>query len=316
MSDADIIQELGGAVGQLFNSEGASASAASYSGAAQLAEQNAQLAAASTRIQSSQVTRSVEQGIGTTQADVAGAGFTTSGSALDILQMDAQQGALANSLVNIQGAINENSYAAQAGAYQAEAKAASESSTAGVVGAIASLGGALVSGGTQLASAGNTVSKGYNYVTNLFSGGDSAATEAGIDTTSNVWVDAAGNTVAANSPGAIQLSASQAAQLAQTGEMPSLASATDTAVSEGASIGEEATATTAETVDTSEVALGTSEDAVTTGIGDFLSGAATDVVTGVGDAVSAAASIASGIGDAVAGAASDLADAAVAALAC
>lgn len=164
------ITDLGGAVGSLFTSEGNAAQAKDFQGAATLATQNAQLAAASTKIQATQTARSVAQSLGTTQADVAGAGFTTSGSGLAILKASASQGALAKSLVNIQGAINENSYAAQAGAYSGEATAAKEASTAGTIGAIGAIGGALVSGTGNLISAGKTVASGANYVSNLFSG--------------------------------------------------------------------------------------------------------------------------------------------------
>lgn len=172
------ITDLGGAIGSLFTSQGNAAQAKDFQGASTLATQNAQLAAASTRIQATQTARSVAQSLGTTNADVAGAGFTTSGSALDILKSSASQGALAKSLVNIQGAINENSYAAQAGAYSGEATAAKEASTAGTIGAIGAIGGALVSGTNQLASAGKTVVDGYDYVTGLFSGDASATITA------------------------------------------------------------------------------------------------------------------------------------------
>src|ERR1700679_700573 len=101
----DIVTALGGAVGSLFTSEGNTAEANSYTSAGELEEQNAQLTAASTRIQETQMARQVSQSLGTTQADVAGAGFTESGSALDILKSSAQQGALAKSLINIQGAV-------------------------------------------------------------------------------------------------------------------------------------------------------------------------------------------------------------------
>ena len=253
-----LVQDIGGAVGDLFTSKGNAAQAADYQGAANLATQNAQLSAASTRIQETQVARSVTQSLGTTQADIAGAGFTMSGSALDILRSSASQGSLATSLVNIQGAINENSYAAQAGAYAGEAKAANEASDASKVNAIASIGGALISGTGQLAQAGKTVVQGYNYI---FGGGDSAAAAAGIAQNAGVWVDAAGNSVAEGTAGAIQLSASDATTLAQTGQLPSLLSATDSSISAGASIG-----TTDVTLDTSSVPLGATTDEVSAGI--------------------------------------------------
>lgn len=172
-----VIQEVGGAVSDLFTSRGNAAQAADYTGAASLATQNAQLAATSTKIQETQVARSVTQSLGATQADVAGAGFTTSGSALDLLRSSASQGSLAKALVNIQGAINENSYAAQAGAYAGEAKAAGEAANAGKINAIASIGGALVNNAGDLLSAGKTVVQGVKYVANSIFGNPSTATQ-------------------------------------------------------------------------------------------------------------------------------------------
>lgn len=290
-----LVSGIGGAVSSLFTSEGNAAQAKDFQGAATLAEQNAQLAAASTRIQEQQTSRSVAQSLGTTEADVAGAGFTTSGSALDILKSSAQQGALAKSLVNIQGAINENSYAAQAGAYSGEASAAKEASTAGTIGAIASIGGALISGAGTLASAGGTVAKGYDYVTSLFSGGATTETAAPIQ-------------------GLGEITAT---------DLPVL-SATDSSIAAGA------------TIDTSGIALGTTEAAAEEGVAtagtDIGATLASSVGADAADAVAtdvaaaAAEDTAAAVGeDVAASAAADAAgtdilatigDAAVAALAC
>jgi hypothetical protein len=217
-----LVLDIGGAVGSLFAAQGNAAEATSYTSAAQLDEQNAQLSAASTRIQETQTARAVTQSLGTTQADVAGAGFTESGSALDVLKSSAQQGALATSLVNIQGAINENAYAAEAGANLAKAKAANEAQTAGTISAIASIGGALLSSGSSLAKTASNVVSGGKYVYNsLFGPDDPLAASAGVDQSAAVWVDGAGNSVAAGTPGAIQLTPEQASSLAETGALPS-----------------------------------------------------------------------------------------------
>lgn len=145
-----LITSGGQAVQDLFQSEGAAAEAKSYTGASQLAQQNAALTAASTRIQETETSRQIFQAEGTQTADVASAGFTESGSALDLLRSSAQQGSLAKSLTNIQGAIAENSYAAQAGAYQGAAASAKESVAANQTSAVASIGGALLNAGQQL----------------------------------------------------------------------------------------------------------------------------------------------------------------------
>lgn len=264
------ITELGGAVGSLFTSQGNAAQANDFQGASTLATQNAQLAAASTKIQATQTARSVAQSLGTSQADVAGAGFTTSGSALAILRSSASQGALAKSLVNIQGAINENSYAAQAGAYAGEAKAANEASTAGTIGAIGAIGGALVSGTGKLASAGNTVSQGVNYISGLF----------------GPATDGFGDEVVTGNAGQLLSGLGPDGLAADTG---AAVSGTDTVVTAGAA------------VDTSGISIGSTLSDVTSGISDFVSGAADTVVEGVGDAFAGAAEVAGDVADAAAG---------------
>ena len=241
-----VVSEAGNAVSDLFGSQGEAAQANSYAGGAALAQQNAQLTAASTAIQQTQTTRQVEQSLATTQADVAGAGFTESGSALDILKMSAQQGALAKSLVNIQGAINENSYAAQAGALSGEAAAANATSTAGEISgivnaagaAVGAIGGVLSASGTSIAGVGSSL---YNSI--FGSSSDTLAANAGIAQNSDVWVDSAGNTVAANTPGAVQLTTAQAAQLTggSAGSLSQIAqtdfaSNTDQTVAQGANV--------------------------------------------------------------------------------
>ena len=279
------IESLGNAASALFSSQGNAAEANSYTSAGQLEEQNAQLTAASTRIQETQTARGVAQSLGTTQADVAAAGFTNSGSALDVLRSSAQQGSLQKSLINIQGAINENSYASQAGADFAKAKAANEANTAGTVSAIASIGGALISGGTKLAQAGTTVSKGVDYVSGLF--GSEEASIGAVDPaeeTGDLYLDSLAN--------------------------ESIGSATDASIGAGADIGS-ALETTDIGLDTSGVALGTTEDAVTSGITDALSGSIVgDVGEGIADAAASAASGAAELGASIAEGASEAFDAA------
>lgn len=279
------IGTLGGAVGSLFQTEGNRAEANSYTSAAQLDEQNAALTAASTRIQETQTARAVSQTLGTQAADVAGAGFTESGSALDLLKSSAQQGALATSLVNIQGAINENAYAAEAGANYAKAKAANEATTAGTISAIASIGGALVNGSGELATAGKTVASGYDAIF----GGSAASTVGSISPTTLSALTgstATGSGLAADFAGGM--------------------SATDTAI------------TSSLAYDTSGVALGATTSAVDAGIASattgVLSGAgALDAGTFVaGDALAASAADSAAI---AAGSSSFLGDIGTAALA-
>lgn len=285
MALGDIITAGGLAVNDLFSSQGSAAAANSYTGAAALATQNAQLTAESTRIQEAQTARQVSMTLGTQEADVAGAGFTESGSALDLLSSSAQQGALAKALVNTQGAINENSYAAQAGAYTAEAKSANEASSAGVVSAIASVGGALLNSSSNpigtLADAGKTVVQGINIfggtaapaAGTAFSG---AAATSAAETTSSFL--SGGSTAAADFSGVAEQSALEnTASFLGTDAAP-LLSYTDATIAAGADIG----------LDTSTLAIGSTEavagatiDATTAAISDTVAEAVTDVAADV-----------------------------------
>lgn len=260
------IGQIGGAVGSLFQSQGNVAEANSYTSAAELDTQNAALVAASTRIQSYQQARTVTQSLGATQADVAGAGFTESGSALAILKSSAQQGALANSLTNIQGAINENAYAAEAGANLAKAKAANEANTAGTISAIASIGGALVNGSQQLLSAGQTVVKGAQTVyDSIFGSAAATASSSAALNATGLGAEFSGGAI----PGGL------GADFSLEG-----VSATDSAISAGGNLlGASSSSAVADiggftTIDTSAAALGS--DAAT---------AASDLASAAGDAI-------------------------------
>ena len=261
MSFGDIVNGFGTAVNDLFQAGGNAAQANDFQSAATLATQNAQLTAASTRVQETQTARQVTQTLGTQTADVAGAGFTESGSALDLLASSASQGALAKALTNIQGAITENSYAAQAGAYSGESAAAKEASTGSTVGAIAALGGAVINGTGQLVSAGKTVVSGYNY---LFGSSDSTA-----------GVGASGASDLTN--------VSTQAQFLQPGVVSDsgLLSSTDTSIANGSDLSG-AFASTDVGIDTSGLSIGTGLDAADAGISDAFSSIGSDIIPGVG----------------------------------
>src|ERR1043166_7573782 len=110
--------DLGGAVGDLFRGFGDRVEAKNYRLAAGLADQNAQFTQMSTDIKEMQATRAITMGMGQTQADVAGAGFAQSGSALDLLRDSASQGALTKAVLSEQGLITEAGYKEQAESYR------------------------------------------------------------------------------------------------------------------------------------------------------------------------------------------------------
>lgn len=115
------VNDIGGAVGALFGAKankrmaaGYDASAASYGRAATLAYENAGIVRESTALQKTMQEREIYKTIGGQQADVAGAGFTAGGSALDLLRDSTAQGQLTMELIQKQGDINEKGYLLQA----------------------------------------------------------------------------------------------------------------------------------------------------------------------------------------------------------
>lgn len=125
------INDFSGAVGDLFAAEGykykqqgAQIEQGMYTQAAGFARQNEQFTAISTGIKEMQQQRELTQTMGATNAAVAGAGFESSGSALDLLAASAQQGALTHQVLGYQGQITEAGYEQQAKALDAQAQAA------------------------------------------------------------------------------------------------------------------------------------------------------------------------------------------------
>lgn len=135
-------QNAGGAVSDLFSAYGAEqssqiqaeglriksqgdlAEAQQYDLAQKLALQNKQYTETSTGIQVAQQERQNTMQIGGQEAQVAGAGFAQSGSALDILADSARQGALASETLKQQGLINEAGFEEQANSYGVMSSAA------------------------------------------------------------------------------------------------------------------------------------------------------------------------------------------------
>lgn len=105
------------AEGTRLKAQGDLVEATNYDEAATLAHQNEQFTEQSTAVKEMQTQRQIYQGLGTTRADVAGSGFTMSGSGLDILRMGAQEGALTKQVVGQQGLITEAGYNEQQQAY-------------------------------------------------------------------------------------------------------------------------------------------------------------------------------------------------------
>ncbi|MGD9878921.1 MAG: tail fiber domain-containing protein [Reyranella sp.] len=116
--------DIGSGVQSLFSAKGSRQNAASLDEAARLTEINARISKASTGIQLAATQRDIYRVLGGQRADIAGAGFSMSGTALDLAADSAAQGAIARGLVTTQGAIEEQGFRIQAQNLRAEAQAA------------------------------------------------------------------------------------------------------------------------------------------------------------------------------------------------
>ena len=137
------IGDVGGAVSDLYGAKGALATAGSYGEAQTIAEQNAKIVKQATEIKNIQIGRETYRTLGAQQAEVGGAGFAASGSALDLLRSSASQGAMEKAINEENGIIQEQSYLEQAGLFGGMQKAAKASAGGQTAGAIVSMVGAV-----------------------------------------------------------------------------------------------------------------------------------------------------------------------------
>jgi hypothetical protein len=123
-----------------------------YQQAAKFALQEADYVKQSTAIQEMQQSREISKSLGQTTADVAGAGFATSGSAIDLLRESAAQGAIAKQVMQQQGNITEQGYKEQAQSYENMAAAAGVAASAASKGAFGDFMGAGIQGAAAIAA--------------------------------------------------------------------------------------------------------------------------------------------------------------------
>lgn len=129
--------DLGGAASDIFagfgdqaKAQGDFAEAKNYDLGADLATQNEQFTETSTAIKEAQNQRENLMSIGGQKADVASAGFTEGGSALDLMRASASQGALSQAVLGQQGLITEAGEEEQATSYTNMANAATAAGNA------------------------------------------------------------------------------------------------------------------------------------------------------------------------------------------
>ena len=94
-----------------------------YDLASALARENEAYTQQSTRLQQSQLDRQLTQTIGGQRASVAAAGFSSGGSAGDIMRDSASQGALAHGVLGQQGSITEAGFEEQAKSFDTMSRA-------------------------------------------------------------------------------------------------------------------------------------------------------------------------------------------------
>lgn len=126
---------LGGAVGDLFAKSGSDAAAQQYGIAATAAEQAARSTEIGTGIKLVQADRAALQTIGGQIADTAGAGFSMSGSAGDLLRMSASNSALQKQLISEQGNMEAAGYRAEARSYSTQQQGAKNEGFGQLIGA-------------------------------------------------------------------------------------------------------------------------------------------------------------------------------------
>lgn len=142
--DATSVQAAGQQAALTTEAAGSTAEAGEYGQAAAGATNNAEIATLSGQLQQYQNTRTLMNTLGTQAADVSGAGFQNSGTALNLARSSLQQGVLQNQVLGLNAELESGGYLEQASASQAEqqgalAAAATESSEAATAGSLAAL---------------------------------------------------------------------------------------------------------------------------------------------------------------------------------
>lgn len=131
------LTDASGAVSDLFaasadksKATGDFLEAQNYDLAGGLATQNAQYQQWTTNIQALQAEKKTMQSAGTATADIAGSGLATSGSGMDLLRENAENGAIAKDVGITQGNIQEAGYEEQAKSYNIMSQAATNAGNA------------------------------------------------------------------------------------------------------------------------------------------------------------------------------------------
>ncbi len=130
------IGDLFGGLGSFASAAGDFAEASAYGTAAKYAGQNAVIAQEAGNIRQEQTGRAIYRTLGAQQAQYAGAGLTSGGSAQEVLRSSVSQGALEKAIVNEQTQINVTGYKEQQAQFQGMQAMADAAGGAGILGGL------------------------------------------------------------------------------------------------------------------------------------------------------------------------------------
>ena len=121
------VTEYGQSQAEALAAQGYSGEAASYNSAAAVARQNERLAAASGQLEQAKIGLDVSKTIGSQQAGIAAAGFSSGGTALSLMRSSQRQGIIDQQTAGVNSEIQQGGFEQQGLAADAEAKAAATS---------------------------------------------------------------------------------------------------------------------------------------------------------------------------------------------
>lgn len=138
--DFNALGYFGNAAGDLFGAAGEGIAAKGYTEAAGRERLAAKITAGATVIQRAAAYRQVERTLGGQRADIASAGFSFSGSAIDLMADSARQGAISDALIENQGQIEVQGHESSAAMYENQAAQAKKRQSGGLFSGLLNIG--------------------------------------------------------------------------------------------------------------------------------------------------------------------------------
>lgn len=127
-------------IGSIISGVGDLFASSSYGKAASLYGNDIEFAKESTALKQVAANRQIFQTMGATRAEVGGSGLKAAGSALDILRSSAQQASQFKGQIAVQGAIDENHFAAEQASAEGMQTVTEFSGAAAIAGGLTNMG--------------------------------------------------------------------------------------------------------------------------------------------------------------------------------